>query len=643
MIGGNLRYTRWLMLFAMLLTLLSGASSSALAGPGKTQSAPAPALFYPLDAPAALQAPETPGILRTRSAGLNLETLLGGETLQLNLFDDLNLLARRTAFQTLPDGSQVWQGVLADASTAYPESELTFSITDGQVYGEIHLGTELYRVRSAAEGVYWVQQIDPTAFPQELAPRTPPKSGAPSAPQPPLNPTDDGTVADVMVVYTPKARDTAGGPTSIQNMINTAIAETNQGYANSGINFRVNLVYKGEVGYAEGGSLNWDTALDRLTYKNDGYIDSVHTLRDTYHADFVSMIVGSGTYCGLGWLLQSPTDTSFADYAFTLVSVWCLTGYYTLAHEMGHNMGSAHDRAHSDGQATYSYSYGYQAPNRAFRTIMAYDCSPSCPRVNYWSNPENTYGGQAMGVLYTAPNAADNRRSLNNNALLFTNFRQGVVAPPTNPTSVNPGCTATSGVWQKTCGDPSFTWSGATAQGGIAGYHVYFGPDPAGSATTWVTSAAYNPPAVGGEGSYYLRIQTQDVPGQTSDLQTLFVLKYDATPPVSHIGVSIPRGQDAYLVKWGALDGGVGSILSYNVQYRVGSGGAWTTWFNSTTQTSAFFGLGSPVSLSLGETYYFRVQGTDTLGNQEAYPSGDGDNWFTPGDQFLYAPLMARR
>jgi hypothetical protein len=89
---------------------------------------------------------------------------------------------------------------------------------------------------------------------------------------------------------------------------------------------------------------------------------------------------------------------------------------------MGHNMGAHHDRA-TGGTGAYEYSHGYQAPDKAFRTIMAYNCAGGCPRVNHWSNPDVTYGGQPTGVLYTSPSSADNRLTLNNTVATVANFR----------------------------------------------------------------------------------------------------------------------------------------------------------------------------------------------------------------------------
>ena len=140
----------------------------------------------------------------------------------------------------------------------------------------------------------------------------------------------------------------------------------------------------------------------------------------------------------------------FESYAFSVVGWRCATGYYSFAHEMGHNMGSHHDRANASGPGAYDYSHGYQAPDEAFRTIMAYNCPGECPRVNYWSNPAVSYGGQPTGVVHTAPDSADNRRSLNNTAYTVANFRSAIaqtVQAPSNLRMTNASPTQIDLAW----------------------------------------------------------------------------------------------------------------------------------------------------------------------------------------------------
>jgi hypothetical protein len=50
---------------------------------------------------------------------------------------------------------------------------------------------------------------------------------------------------------------------------------------------------------------------------------------------------------------------------------------------------------------------------------MAYNCSPSCPRINYWSNPNRTYQSAAMGTA----SRSDNARVLNTTRGTMSGFR----------------------------------------------------------------------------------------------------------------------------------------------------------------------------------------------------------------------------
>jgi len=85
------------------------------------------------------------------------------------------------------------------------------------------------------------------------------------------------------------------------------------------------------VTYTESGSFQTD--LDHLTYM-DGVIDNVHTLRNTYYADLVSMFIEGTQYCGIGWMMNTVSH-SFESSAFTVVARSCATGYYSFAMKWG--------------------------------------------------------------------------------------------------------------------------------------------------------------------------------------------------------------------------------------------------------------------------------------------------------------------
>jgi hypothetical protein len=270
-------------------------------------------------------------------------------------------------------------------------------------------------------------------------------------PAAPEEATDNGSIIDVLVLYTPAARSAQGGATAIRNLINLAVAEANQSYANSGIAPRLSLVYAGETNYTESTSMNTD--LTRLQNASDGYFNEVQALRDQYKADLVSVIVNSGMYCGIAYHM-AQVGAAFREYAYSVVSRSCATGYYSFAHELGHNLGARHDWFVDSGVTPNSYSHGYVDAAARWRTIMAYDndCTSrgfNCTRLPYWSNPGVMYGGRPTGILsgtnatcrlsdlYHPPCDADDHRTLNETAYTVANFRvRSSSTPPPTPRPV---------------------------------------------------------------------------------------------------------------------------------------------------------------------------------------------------------------
>ncbi|NHZ71933.1 MAG: PQQ-binding-like beta-propeller repeat protein, partial [Aquificales bacterium] len=417
---------------SLLIVLFPGASKASLLSEETSE----PGLFTPVDTPMMFSDASEPTTIRYQPVTLNVDAVPDARTLTLNLFDDVTFSATQTGTETGTSGSQIWLGELDGVEG----SSVTLVTLDNIMVGNIRTQTDLYQVNYVGGDIHAISEVDMLAFPPEVhLLDTPEYDRIPAQENDPDAVADDGSIVTVLVAYTAAARQAAGGTSAMIATVNLAVSETNQGYNNSSIAFDLQLVHTVEVNYAETGDYGKD--LQRFRGTTDGYMNNVHNLRDSYKADMMSLITNSMTACGVGYVMGTPS-TSFASSAFNVVKRSCATGYYSFAHELGHNMGSFHDRANSSGSPYYPYAYGYQAPNRAFRTIMAYNCgSGGCTRVNYWSNPNKYYGGQPMGKPGGDPNSADNHRSLNNNASIVANFRVSTVEnePPQKPTLVSPG------------------------------------------------------------------------------------------------------------------------------------------------------------------------------------------------------------
>ncbi len=260
---------------------------------------------------------------------------------------------------------------------------------------------------------------------------------------------DSASRIDIMVAYTDDARAAEGSTAAMKARIALAVAETNQSYANSGVNPRLRLVHVEEYSYAETGNLNTD--LTRFRGTGDAYFTSIHNLRNVYAADMVGLIVeNGGAYCGLASAIMAT-----ASNAFQVTARSCATGYYSFGHEFGHLQGARHDTYMDPTNTPYAYGHGYVHPQttdpaKRWRTIMAYNnrCSSwgySCTRIQYWSNPTKTYTSDPMGVV----GSSENYKVLNNTASTVANFRTQIISSDFNSSfnGSSAGWSAVKGSW----------------------------------------------------------------------------------------------------------------------------------------------------------------------------------------------------
>ncbi|MGK7892835.1 MAG: M12 family metallo-peptidase [Xenococcus sp. (in: cyanobacteria)] len=223
---------------------------------------------------------------------------------------------------------------------------------------------------------------------------------------------DDGSIANVLVAYTPLARQREGGVAAMNALIQLAIDETNQSYANSGIYTRLRLVRRYETDYDESSNMRLDR--DRFRIRNDGFMDEVHGLRNQSAADLAILITGSGGYCGIASSILAEADTGFA-----IVRRDCATGYYSFGHEIGHLQGARHNPEADSTNTPFPFGHGYYYQPGSWRTIMSYNCPGNCTRRQFWSNPNINFGSVATGTFARNYNA----RVLNETASRIANFR----------------------------------------------------------------------------------------------------------------------------------------------------------------------------------------------------------------------------
>lgn len=221
------------------------------------------------------------------------------------------------------------------------------------------------------------------------------------------------TTITVMVVATEAVRARSA---DLGGLIDLAVIESNQGFANSGVKIKLVLAGSYVTSYHESGSFNTD--LDRLLDPHDGFMDEVHGLRDAVQADVTVLLIDNPSSCGL-----APSIGSEPASAFVVVHWNCATGLYSFGHEIGHLLSARHDISTDARSTPDPDAHGFRVlpttGDPGWRTIMALDCPTGCPRLNYWSNLTVKYNGQPMGWA----GSSDNASVLNRHAARVSQYR----------------------------------------------------------------------------------------------------------------------------------------------------------------------------------------------------------------------------
>jgi len=403
-----------------------------------------------------------PGVLRSRRAQVSaqdLEAFNAARALRVNssgsivgdpqavaidLFEDLRVKLVKIESSENELGYLIWRGAVVGGG------EATFVLDGEQITGVVRSGSRSFRIQPE-RGAHKVVEFDGSykrLGEDFLRPPAPPESQEeskkPSATSAPSNRetaaafTDPATIR-LLIVYTAAA---AQEIESIGASISLAVEYVNTAMQNSRLNIDVVLAGTGLFDYDES-SATMETILTEMK-DGAGEFARVQKFRANVGADLVQAWIGpngSPDSCGLGYLLESITQSSIsfdADFGVSVVATdsggVCLTG--SVAHELGHNLGSEHDRyvVDDDEPGPTEYNFGY-VDLGSFRDIMAYnnqceDEGQSCPEIQYFSNPDINFQGRPTGVAVSDAAAAHSARKIGETAQLVSQFDSVLTPDP---------------------------------------------------------------------------------------------------------------------------------------------------------------------------------------------------------------------
>jgi len=337
--------------------------------------------------------------------GADGKDLLQHERLTILLFDDKQFEAVLTQPEWRAADDMTWRGKIKYDKV---EGDVVITFRKGFYSALIYGPASAYEIVPRGDKHFLVE-LDQSKFPECGGAVKGDESNRRASAADNLVGVDSGDRIDVLVVYTTATKNFLGGDAQAQAHAQAAVDAANTSYINSKIRQRLRMVHSQEFVYTE---INPSTDLSNL--RADAVIAA---LRNTHNADLVSEISEVTGVCGIGYLMGGVTGNQ--NNAFTVTVRSCAVGNLSFAHELGHNMGSAHNPENGSG-ATYSYGYGHWV-NGSYRTVMSYvdPCTSGCTRVAYFSNPSVIYNGAATGVN----NARDNARSINNTADTIAAYR----------------------------------------------------------------------------------------------------------------------------------------------------------------------------------------------------------------------------
>lgn len=316
-----------------------------------------------------------------------------------------------------------------------------------------------------------------------------------------VDPSDNKTILSVGVIATESGLNERYGGTGetqlleFETHMQTQVAEINRAFDNSEISLK--YVF---AGYRVTTYVDQDHNTD-LGVLTDGTNEDVKTKRDELHntegADLIGILGKTGG--GLAWVgLNNP-----------YMSAGVKSGWGTLGHEWGHNLGCQHDKATDGVTNPTSYNLGWLFTGNdgiLYNTIMAYNQNGSRSYKGF-SNPNVQHQGVATGDA----NEADNARLIMEKMGNGEKYNKKPSINLTSPVDASSYAATSNVILSCTAVDLDST---------IEKVEYFLGNDLIGSSTSEPYTVSWDVPIIG---THTLFARATDKQGATNDSETITI------------------------------------------------------------------------------------------------------------------------
>lgn len=218
----------------------------------------------------------------------------------------------------------------------------------------------------------------------------------------------------VLMLYTAAATQ-AIGAANIRSHAEHAANIATTAFGRSGIGMARVVPIPEQTTFRE--SPNFGADLERITSDSQ-----IATRRQATQADVVTLMRGPARgVWGIAWMLQR-LNPSTASRAFNVVYFKQASPFMVFAHELGHNLGCAHNRESVDATGLYPDAKGHHftAPGQGHvGTIMSYFGR----RILHYSNPSIRFPVGEPNAVPTGTGNSNNARAINASKQLVSRYR----------------------------------------------------------------------------------------------------------------------------------------------------------------------------------------------------------------------------